>query len=336
MLRYSENIIHPCRTRAAAYLCLLASIIFYTGACNAPRDNPLDPSNPNSKIGVLSGSVQTQSVPRKALADVLISFEKNIIGKTGANGSYSVEYLSLNNGWLYFEKTGYIKDSVYLDWAGAKSDKIDAFLNEIPHLDSLSIYSVVLSRFNLPAVSTIVCNAYVNDADKDIDSVFLYSSKFNFRKNLVYDANSKNYQQQFFASDLNVDNTEAVTGIDFQILVKDLAGNIFQAGKGSIKRFINSPIPPIAPNNPVDTVSSMPELTWGEINAGFPWTQLVQVYSSDLGNPVLLWERSNIPTDSLSVEVDKTLEPGNYYWVIWCIDNFSDRIRSNPASFVVK
>ena len=49
-----------------------------------------------------------------------------------------------------------------------------------------------------------------------------------------------------------------------------------------------------------------------------------------------IYSKSDIPSDSTQWTVEKQLSPGDYHWVIWCIDEFQNRSRSKPASFTVQ
>lgn len=315
---------------------LILAAVFGLASCDAPRDNPLDPENPNAVLGVLEGQVKSQSVPRIVLADVVILKNGTVVGRSSASGTFRIENLRVDDGWVYFEKPGYKSDSVYVAWNGAKQNKLEIFLNANPKLDSIAVYSIVMSRFALPSLNTVFVRAVISDPDKDIDSVFLTSSELNVRQFIPYNQNTRAYERQFLPLELNVDNAEVITGLNLSIAVRDISGSTFIVGAGSVRRFITNPIGYISPANN-DTVGVNPVLTWQDYSPGFTFSQHVQVYSNEAEfNPVLVWERVNMPIDSLGVFVDKTLPTGKYFWVIWAIDNFSDRIRSNPASFFVK
>jgi hypothetical protein len=179
-------------------------------------------------------------------------------------------------------------------------------------------------------------SAYVSDPDKDIDSVFIYSKDLNILRQLPYNQNNRTYERQFLSIELNVEDAELVTGINLSVIVKDVSGSSFTVGSGAVKRFLSQPMSYISPSN-LDTVTSRPTLSWQDYSPGFSFTQIVQVYTNEAEiNPVLVWERDDVQIDSTAVQVGTTLPAGNYFWVIWAVDLFSNRIRSNQASFYVK
>jgi hypothetical protein len=312
---------------------VIAAVLLH--ACNAPHDNLLDPDNPDTPFGVLEGTVKTVSVPRAPIAEALVIADGVIVGRTNANGYFTVETIKPIDRWIYFEKTGFRKDSIYVSWNGAKSRSIEIFLNQIPALDSLAIYSMLTSRYSLPALQQITFETGVNDKDNDIDSVIIECGSLNARIALTYNNTSRLYEKTVFPFELNASDIDEVIGLDMNVHVRDVAGIYHTLGAGAIRRIIRNAIQITSPIN-ADTVSNSPTLTWTEYNATFPYKQTIQVYSYEAEiNPILVWHKDNIGSEVQSVTVDVTLPSGNYFWVIWCIDNFSNRIRSNPASFFI-
>ena len=75
-------------------------------------------------------------------------------------------------------------------------------------------------------------------------------------------------------------------------------------------------------------------LEWRRFTPGFDFTYLLQIYTDEL-DEVLVWQTE---TDSEKIEFlsDANLSPGDYFWVIWAIDEFENRTRSKQASFIIK
>lgn len=305
-------------------------------SCDAPRNNPLDPANPKGTFALLEGKVQSLSIPHKALENVLIRFEGLVIGNTNANGDYSIENFPVTSGWFYFEKTGYKTDSVFIDLTGSRRNYTEIFLNQIPVLDSFIVYSSVVNRYSLPSLYFINVVSKISDKDNDIDSVFLYNEETNYRVRLDYDVNTRAFIKEISSNDLAFPTFDGIIGSEFNIIVKDISGDEFILGSSTIKRIIEEGVLFATPANG-DTVSSQPLLSWQEYSAEYPFTQLVEVYLFENEfSPVLKWSKAGIPQDSTSVAVTSTLVPGSYFWVIWCIDNYQNRVRSSPASFYIK
>jgi hypothetical protein len=61
----------------------------------------------------------------------------------------------------------------------------------------------------------------------------------------------------------------------------------------------------------------------------------VQVFTAEI-IPQLVWEKRQLAAATDSCLVGQSLQPGEYFWVIWALDEFGNRTRSKPASFKVE
>jgi hypothetical protein len=84
-----------------------------------------------------------------------------------------------------------------------------------------------------------------------------------------------------------------------------------------------------------EVTSSQPDLTWQPYTPGFDFYLQLQIFTSEI-IPQLVWGRNQVSADSVSYTVDQELPPGEYFWVIWAVDDFGNRTRSKPASFRVE
>ena len=58
--------------------------------CDAPHDNPFDPSNPNRPFVKLTGIVETLSIPHNPISDATVCWDhNNIVVKTDINGKFT-------------------------------------------------------------------------------------------------------------------------------------------------------------------------------------------------------------------------------------------------------
>lgn len=319
-----------------AFFAGILLLLIITNGCNAPRNNPVDPNNPKSTSAFLSGVVQTISVPRTNLSDVVILYNGIAVAKTNSEGYFETYNIEQKDCWITFQKNGYLIDSLYIKWNNNKKKSIEVYLNQIPVLDSMHIYSIVINRYSLPPITEVAVDAKITDKDNDIDSVFIVCSSLGVKERLIYNVNDKLFKKEIYTYDLNLTDIEQLIGYSFNVIVKDIYGHLFTLGSGSIARVVKDVIQLYSPVNG-DTVSSKPTLYWRTPLANYSFSQLVEIYSNDLQtSPVLVWQKSNLDEDTTTVTIDKTLSPGNYFWVVWCVDQFSNRSRSNPASFYVK
>jgi len=316
---------------------LVIAVLFSAVSCDAPKLNPLDPENPDSKLGQLSGFVKTLAIPQQAIAGVKVSWKNdNRILETDATGFYKLENLPMVNGTLYFEKDGYGKDSIRINWQNQKIiDLGTTTLNANPKLDNLLIYTSVENRYQDDQRYTLFVQASISDVENDIDSIFVSCTAINFNQQLIYNSQARLYELSYpYGSKNSVPSIDDAIGKNFEIIVKDKVGKNFSVGFSTIKRIIKQEILFELPANGI-TVGSKPVLKWNRFLPGFNFKYMIEIYTDEI-IPQLKWPKSNISKDDIEIVSEINLPPGNYFWVIWCIDDFQNRTRSKPATFTVQ
>ena len=99
---------------------MLSSLILST-SCDAPRNNPLDPENPDNTYYIIQGEVKTLSLPAQPVENVTVYCAAQALQTmTNAAGDFFLETISAQDGWLQFNKSGYLTDSTYLAWGQRK------------------------------------------------------------------------------------------------------------------------------------------------------------------------------------------------------------------------
>lgn len=315
----------------------LSVLILCTGlfSCDAPRVNPLDPQNPDYQFAVIDGNVKTVTTPAQPIPGVSVLWKpQNILITTDANGYFKFDNLPKQDGWLYFQKNGFSSDSTLVRWNYQKNFRVDIFLNAIPRLDSLAIYTTVINLYPDAQEVKLSIHAGITDNEGDIDSVFVSASQLNFYRKMDYNSSTRSYQNVFSRSDLGLQSVDESIGKIFNIIVKDKQRRVFNAGSSTIKRIIKQEIIPQSPLNK-QIVGSKPTLRWTRFLPGFNFSYRVQIFT-DKVSPTLVWQKDNISKDEIQVIPDLNLSAGDYYWVVWCIDDFQNRSISKPVSFVVR
>ena len=314
---------------------ILLSWIFYS--CDAPRHNPLDPDNPDNNLVEISGKVKTISSPFIPVNDVTVFWsDGNKLDQTDSNGDYQIENIAPNDGWLYFSKSGYLTDSMYVEWDQQKRQDLDIELNTSPQLDSLLIYSIIQNRYPNLQVLTLGVETVITDPDNDIDTIYVENPDLNFKNFLLFDPNLHMYKRIFSMSDLGITDAEAVIGHEFKIIDKDIYHHRIFLDKMSIKRIIKEQVNLISPGSN-DVVSSQPTLNWEPFIPGYSLTYDIEIYNTDNLEAELKWRKQGVSQSTSELKVDKTLSVSpNYFWVIWCVDEFNNRSRSRPKSFEVE
>lgn len=313
-------------------LCLFATLI---GSCEAPRTNPLDPQNPNYNFGKLSGRVQTISLPAEVIPQTTIDWQSGSeLTYTDLQGKFELLLAEPQDGWLSFHHPDFFTDSIFISWRGKKEYNADVYLNALPHMDSLSVYSVVLNRFPSFQKEQLIIKTYIHDRDNDIDSVFALFTDGTQYYNLPYNTTEKDFQQEFNILDLSVLSIEELVGEPIYIEVRDIFSTVLTVGQGQLKRVIHDEVIVVSPVDNIITGPS-PTLEWQSLEAAFSFHYDLEIYTNEVA-PLLVWHHNRISIEQTMYTVDYELPAGSYFWVIWAIDTFGNRTRSKPAAFKVQ
>lgn len=314
---------------------ILSIILLLFSGCNADRINPLDPDNPGNVLVKIEGTVETISVPRSRLNDVEVFWQTgNKLVKTNTLGLFSIEEISQNNGWLYFRKSGYSPDSIFVDWQNRKNISIQMFLNAVPKLDTLVFGSSVLNKYPNRQTYSIEVRAGISDDENDVDSVFIFNEDLNILKNLEFNISTGFFENSFSVEQLEIQSIDETVGKTFIIRVNDKNGKHFDIGSSNIKRIIKEEIEFDSPaDNQLVTVPF--NFRWRRFTPGFDFNYMIQIYTDEV-SPELIWDSSQISKDSISVSFSNALAAGEYFWVIWCYDEFNNSGRSKPATFRIE
>ncbi len=322
------------------FFTLIIFVVLGGISCNAPRTNPLDPLNPDYNYGTIEGVVQTIGFPFTGISNVKVTWENaNLIAVTDANGKFRLSNIPIKDGNIVFSKSGYKGDTLNIVWGYSKRYFAQVFFNNIPVLDSVSIYTVVENQFVPPPISTLFVNAWITDHDGDVDSVFVYNEALNLRKPLLFIPEDGAYQTTVTENELNGNNIEGTIGLDLSIVTKDKFQNEFIIGSDRVTRIIKDEVSGLKPStdSTIADTSQPVIFKWSKFNAGYSFKYMIEVYSyTTFSNPVLIHTKLNISSDSTSYTLPQTLSDGNYYWVIWIIDQFQNRSRSKQTGFRIQ
>lgn len=317
------------------FINIILIILFFFG-CDAPRENPLDPDNPNNVFTSLTGVVRTVKVPNEPINGVNVFWPNaNVVVQTNSSGNFYIEDLIAQNGFLYFEKTGYSKDSVFVEWNNSKNVNIIQQLNSIPKLVSGNLTSSVENRIGFPdlQVYRLIVETIITDDENDVDSVFIKNDEIGFRGSLN-NISVTVFQNQFAPSQMNLSSIDHIIGKEFDVVAKDVVGKTFSIGTLSVKRIIKESIETIAPSNN-ETIQDSLVLNWRRFTPGYPFSYSLSIFTNTI-DPELVWEKKDISSQEILYKVSDNILPGNYFWVVWVIDEFGNKARSRPASFIIE
>lgn len=316
-------------------LILLFTVILIS--CDAPRTNPVDPNNPDNNIIKLEGLVKTVSFPNVAIENVTVHWlPDNLFTITDADGKYSFTNISRIDGWLFFDSKNFNRDSSFIRWGTQRKINHEKFLNAVPALDSLEFYSIVENRFQISQKYQVVIRARITDYDgsNDIDTVFVENPSFNLVKKLDFNVVTGFYEKTLSPIEFGLTSLDPLIGKDFNIKVKDLSGRIFTIGRSNIKRVIKEEITTDYPKS-YQSVSVPFELRWKRFLPGFDYHYMIQIYTDEV-NPELVWQNDALSSNEISLTVTESFPESNFFWVIWAVDEFKNRTRSKPSTFVIE
>ncbi len=174
----------------------------------------------------------------------------------------------------------------------------------------------------------------ITDRDNDIDSVYVENLPLGIKKYLQFNVDERLYEKTWNLYDLNIQSAEQVVGHDFEIFVRDRFGHVISVGRDNVRRIIHEEVKFKSPSS-YEVVSATPRLEWFHFDPGFPFQFDVEVYTDEI-SPERIWVKRGISADSTAVTVDASLPDNDYFWVIWCVDEFHNRSRSKPATFTVR
>ncbi len=313
-------------------IAILVCLLFIQ--CNAPRENPFDPENPDNDLGEITGTVKTLSVPPAPLDNASVYWATdNVLVKTNKFGKFNICNILPRQGNLVFTKDGYMPDTVSVSWSADGRYDIDVNLNAFPQTDSLIFYTKVVNSFPAIQDMSLIVSVGITDQDNDIDSIYIQNDYWGLKRQLTYDHSIRLFEDEFIASDLNVGSIRQIVGYTFGVYVKDRYNHTIHLGNGRAIRTILDQITMTSPTANKE-VGKNPLLEWELFEPGFDFQLNIEVYKYDFER-TLVWSKSNISSDSTSVLIDQALPEGDYYWWIWCVDPFQNQSRSKPASFTV-
>lgn len=290
--------------------------------------------------GQIDGTVKAAAPSLKALGGVKVFWEnQNLLITTDSQGNFSFNNISYSSGWMFFEIDGYSKDSLFVE-LNSQVDKVkhlgDIFLNSIPKLNDLIIYTSVLNRYPDVQNDSLFIKASVSDSENDVDSVFVRCTELNINSRLHPDSFSGYYESKFSPGDLKLNLLDEGIGKNFEIVVvdKDRSKKPFVVGSSTIKRVIRKDIIFRSPAN-LEIVKKPTKFIWERFLPGFNFKYMFEIYKNTFP-PVLVQQWTDISKEEVEFTPAIDLPPGEYVWVIWAIDDFQNRARSLYASFVVQ
>ena len=289
--------------------------------------------------GMITGVIRKASTSRDPIAGADVLWKnQNILVKTDSQGKFEFDDIPLESGWIFYSAEGFSSDSVYINLDNQLDNSYvvsDRYLNAVPILHDLKFYSVVENKF--PASKTdrkFEVQVSVTDDEGDIDSIFVKCDELKFSKPLIYNITTRYFEGTIKTAELGLSSIEDGIGYSFYILVKDTHNKNFKMASSNIKRIITSYVQITSPANE-GTTTATPTFIWQRFQPGFNFYYMVQVFTRETV-PVFVWSSDKISKEDTQTITTTTLQSDDYYWIIWCVDDFGNRAASTSGTFSVQ
>lgn len=227
----------------------------------------------------------------------------------------------------------FIFSSLFEACDAPRNNPLDPDSDTKPVLENFAIYSVVKNKYPSLQTYQIIIESKIKDVNNIIDSVLVENPYLEIRKPLEYNYKDRIYQRTFNLIDLNTTEIDEVIGHDFHIRIKDYSFNEYDLGVNDLKRIIKEELRIDSPIGS-DTVSSEPVLKWKKFGGKFSFTYKIQIFTAEI-TPELIYEKDGISSDSTSFQIETPLPSQDYFWILWCVDQFKNMGSSKPATFRV-
>lgn len=329
------------------------TIIFYS--CDAPHMNPLEsytiiPDTVKIRdtttvrdtiikiihpdVYAIEGYVTSMHTTPLAIENVIVKWNNDEVALTDGNGFFCIANIEKEDGRLYFSHDDYILDSLNVSWGESDTTEISFRLNMKPVLQIEEFYSIISNDHPDQTYGSLqLSGEIVDDNYQSISRIYIINPSIGFSRLL-----SLNSEHQFNIlldeTDLGVDDIDEIVGNNFQVYVwYNHRG--YNAGSAVISRVIRNSVEYLSPANSTEIDNRNPYLEWKRIQTGFDFTLTTEVYTNDI-YPELVWSASNINSEVITRRVGTRLPNGEYFWVIWIVDENGNKSRSKPASFSIQ
>ncbi|HDH57906.1 MAG TPA: carboxypeptidase regulatory-like domain-containing protein [Bacteroidetes bacterium] len=323
------------------YLALIA-VGFLLSACDAPRDNPLDPDADNymGPMGIVSGRVTNlASVP---LSDVMVlAIPGYRGGVTDNSGYFLIENVEAGDYQVSCGPSGFEPDTQFVTVRDGLTSVVNFQLDALPVISNFQVTShyLYLGTQIPPQTYIIYARSHISDPDGfgDIEQVTL-EFEGGLDTLMAYSPDSSSGSSLFYFVQLPLDffpgaSIDSVKWKKFTCTAEDTSGNVASSEPLSIQRFFDDYPVQIYPFSDIVSSSGL-YLWWEPYDEQFFFTYTVRIFKEGYSTPV--WERSGIsPTDSTTT-VGVTLENGDYNWTLEVIDEYGNTARTAPATFTVQ
>jgi hypothetical protein len=216
--------------------------------------------------------------------------------------------------------------------------EIELRLNGIPIITRVMLSSHHISRW-WPSddLYYLTAAAEIGDPDgsADIDSVWMEIQAGQDVFALERTGQNGTYEVSVTEQELSVPSLYYLQGKPIIVYCRDLLENIGHSDKMYIPRIIEE-TPGLVSPTALEEVGSAPiTFEWEPVFPGFSYTFRLEIYQINLGVYNKIHEFTQLPPGSRTFTFEQPLDAGDYFWVLYIIDDFGDSSRSKEGAFRV-
>lgn len=313
-------------------------------ACDAARDNPLDPQSAAFRDeGRVAGVVTGAHPPFAGLAGVRVELVPlaggaEAVTRTDAAGSFRVAGLPGGRYAVTASGAAYAADADTVEVAPGAEAEVRLQLDALPVVVRQAARTVHVERW-FPETPVFGLEIEVETADPDpgesAGAAVLVASDLGFRAPLVQTAPDR-FSATFAAADLPGGQVQSLLGQTLQVELTDQDGRTTLGPPLALVRVIEQTPLTVGPQGYTFIPVNPPTLQWREAQLPFAFTYRVDLlYQDGAGIPNLVLSRDGLPPTTLTLPLAAPLAAGDYYWVVWVVDAAGNRSRSKEAGFRV-
>ncbi len=311
------------------YIFVLAGLI----ACDAPRENPLDPASPyyvQAKTTVAVRHLSPMAPGGIAHANIIVP-ELGLYAITDAQGIAQINHPQQDSLRLITQAEGYFNDTTQFGGLG-RTNTLTVRLNAKPEIHNIDFHSLYDNFDGYPAITSASFRANISDFDgqDDISIAYLRCETFPFSDSLeLVQGENTLYSGAFRSDEISADLQPGdLPELNFTLIVKNSNGDSLTRGPFSITRVIAEDITLLQPANSA-VVSDTVHFSWrpAKLNYDFTYSLLL----SRLQDNHTELHRGIAASDS-TFKISNLI-PGVYFWQLKIEDISGDLCQSIYFSF---
>jgi len=312
---------------------LLLLILAVLTACDAPRENPLDPGSPyyaQARTTLAIHHLSPLMTGGIAGANIIVP-RLGLFAVSDAQGLAHLYHPQTDSLYIITQTDGYFSDTSRFGGLG-KLNTLTIRLNAKPEINSIDFHSLYENFDGYPAITSASFMANISDLDgqDDISVAFLRCETRPFSDTLELVQGEKSLYSSAFRSDEIAADLQPgeLPELNFRLIVKNSNGDSLTRGPFSVTRVIAQDIRLLQPANGA-VVSDTVFFAWQPAKLDYTFTYSLLLRRLQDNHTELY---SGIAATDSTYKI-ANLIPGVYFWQLKIKDAAGDLCQSIYFSF---